>query len=134
MIVGLTANDIRLIHDIMLETYGGIPGIKDPGMLDYIAEKPFYGPFGLKGEAFPGLFLKAAIYMESIATLHCFNDAHKRTSIGCAEMFLNFNGYELDMHEGELFDLAIEIATKEKDIHQIAEWIEQHAVQIKDDK
>lgn len=35
-----TPEEIRLLHQIMLERYGGLPGELELGMIDFLAEKP----------------------------------------------------------------------------------------------
>ena len=64
--IQLSPEDIRVIHDVMIERYGGIRGEKEPGLIDYMADKPFLELFG--NEQYPGLFLKAAVYFEGFAT------------------------------------------------------------------
>ncbi|WP_127579509.1 Fic family protein [Paenibacillus koleovorans] len=60
MTVPLTASDIRDIHNEMVRRYGGLNGEYEPGLIDFMAGKPFDG-FG-ELEYYPGLFIKAAIY------------------------------------------------------------------------
>lgn len=71
----LTADDIRELHEIALERYGGLPGENEPGLIDFMAEKPFQVVFGQ--EAYPGLFYKAAIYMDGFADHQYFKDGNK---------------------------------------------------------
>lgn len=79
MYISLTAHQIRKLHDPVLKAYGGVPGEKDPGLIDYISDKPFISFGGY--EQYPGLFLKAAVYFHGIATGHYFNDGNKRTAV-----------------------------------------------------
>lgn len=38
--------ELRYIHDVMIERYGGLSGEKDPGMIGYACEKPFSVIYG----------------------------------------------------------------------------------------
>lgn len=62
----LSSTDIRVIHDYMVERYGGIPGEHEPGLIDFMADKPFDG-FG-DMEYYPGLFMKAAVCKDLLTT------------------------------------------------------------------
>lgn len=121
----LYSDDIREIHDVMLERYGGVPGENEPGMIDYMAEKPFLEYFGQ--ELFPGLFMKAAVYMHGFATAQYFVDGNKRTAYGCAAVFLELNGYSINVSDDELYDVALKVAKKEVGLLSLADWIKLHA-------
>ena len=59
--------------------------------------------------AFP--FEMAASYMFHIVQNHPFVDGNKRTGAVAALTFLDLNGIEIDVAEGELFDLTLSVAT-----------------------
>jgi len=124
-VVYLESDDIRLIHEIAISRYGGVPGEREPELVEYLAEKPSSVVFGR--ELFPGLFMKAAVYLVSIAQIHCFIDGNKRTAWGCASTFLELNGYELWADDDEVYQLCLDIANKRLDTEQVAAWIESHA-------
>lgn len=100
--------------------------MREEGLLRSIAERPKTS-FGGQ-EQFPTLFLKAAAYMEAIATYHVFIDGNKRTSAMVAEVFLRANGFEIpifDIEEGEVFIVAV--AQKQKVLAEIAAWLEKNS-------
>ena len=123
--IRLTPSDIREIHAVMIERYGGIPGEKEPGWIEYMADKPFMELYGL--EQYPGLFMKAAVYFEGLATHQYFNDGNKRTAYGCMAVFLELNGFQLVVSDEELFETALKVANKKMDLEQIKNWISLHA-------
>ncbi|WP_145142265.1 type II toxin-antitoxin system death-on-curing family toxin [Paenibacillus sp. Y412MC10] len=126
MIERLTYEDIIDIHDTALELYNGLPGINEPGLIAFIAEKPFQG-FGDE-EYYPGLFLKAAVYMEGFAVHQLFCDGNKRTGYLCAKVFLMLNGYHLQVTDDDLYETTIAVATKDIGLHQLADWLERNSV------
>lgn len=122
----LMPEDIREIHDVMLERYGGRPGEREPGLIDFMADKPFQVYFG--HELYPGLFMKAAVYMHGFATTQYFVDGNKRTGYGCAAVFLELNGYSLIIDDNELYEMSIDVATDKVTLEELANWLEENSV------
>ncbi|WNR44521.1 type II toxin-antitoxin system death-on-curing family toxin [Paenibacillus roseipurpureus] len=121
MYIQVTLEQIIMFHDFTLEQDGGLSGIKDYGHLEAIWDKPFHHYFG--EELYPGLAYKAAIYLESIAQAHAFNDANKRTAVLVMLAFLSMNGRPLRCSEKELFDITIALVTRQIDIGIATNWI-----------
>lgn len=118
----LTAQEILAIHDRLIAQIGGSLGVRDENLLNSIAERPKTS-FGGK-EQFPTVFLKAAAYLEALATYHVFVDGNKRTSAIVAEVFLRANGFELpvfEIEEAESFIIAA--AQRQKSLEEIASWL-----------
>src|SRR3989338_7520715 len=115
----LSAEEILALHDRLIETIGGSLGVREENLLRSIAERP-KASFGGQ-EQFPTLFLKAAAYLEAVATYHVFVDGNKRTSIAVAQVFLRANGCDipaLDIEESEVF--IIDVAQRKKNLEEIA--------------
>lgn len=121
----LSSDDIREIHEVALQRYGGLYGENEPGMIDFMAEKPFTISFGQ--ELYPGLFMKAAIYMEGFAIHQYFSDGNKRTACMVAATFLEINGYSLIVNDNELYDISIGVANKEVTINVLTKWLEKNS-------
>lgn len=110
MNVLLPAEDIIEIHNEMIQLYGGLPGIKDQGIIDYLAEKPYLVSFGV--EQYPTLFEKAAVLFVGLATSHAFVDANKRTAFASCATYLYLNGYEIIAGTDEIVEVAVRIADR----------------------
>lgn len=121
----LSAEEIILIHDRIIEATGGGTGIREPGLLESIAAKPF-GNFG-GNELYPGKFLKAAVIFESLVNYHVFVDGNKRCGIAVLEYFLAKHGYKLAASKSAKEKLTLETATKNPDLADIAVWIKKHS-------
>jgi death-on-curing protein len=122
----LSAEEILALHDLLIEQIGGSLGVREENLLQSIAERPKAAFGGMK--QFPTVFLKAAAYLEAIATYHVFIDGNKRTSVMAAETFLRANGFEIavfNIEEAEQFILAA--AQKQKTIKEIATWLEKNS-------
>lgn len=124
----LEPDDIREFHLAALDRYGGVYGEHEPGMIDYMAEKPSAEVFGQ--ECYPGLFLKAAVYLEGFATHQYFSDGNKRSGVLCVFVFLELNGYELDADHSELYEIALDAANERIELANIAEWIKMNSKPI----
>ncbi len=121
----LSVAEILAIHNRILEETRGGGGVRDENLLHSISERP-KASFG-GTEQFPTLFLKAAAYVESIATYHVFVDGNKRTAIVVASVFLASNKYKitLSIEETETFILAV--AQKQIPLEEIAAWLEKNS-------
>ena len=96
--------------------------MRDEHLLKSLAQRP-RASFGA-AEQFKRIFEKSAALLEAIATYHVFLDGNKRTAISAASIFLNANGYAVDLPVEETEQFMLAVAQKQKTIAQIAEWIE----------
>lgn len=121
----LGAEEIAAINEVVVEESGGSIGVREPGLLDSIANKPA-GGFG-DHELYPGVFLKAAVLYEAIVNYHVFIDGNKRTGFATMARFLAINGYELQITDQEIEDYTVSIATNNPDLADVAAWIKKHS-------
>jgi death on curing protein len=124
----ITANDIVFIHDTIVNEIGGSLGIREPGMLVSITEKPkteFSGQ-----ELYPDVFLKASVLYEGLCNYHVFIDGNKRTAAIVMYRFLKINGYDLTATNKELEKYTLFVATTNPDLADIATWIKKHAKKL----
>jgi death on curing protein len=88
----ISVNTVEKIHRMVLAQSGGLPGIRDPGLLDSALARPqqLYSY-----EDCRDLFRLAAAYAEGISRNHAFLDGNKRTAFMTSGFFLEKNGHEL---------------------------------------
>ena len=101
--------------------------------LGYILEAVQHSSFG--EDLFPSIFHKAAAIAERIIVNHIFFGANKRTGLLTCVMFLELNGYIMQIYDAERFDReAIEtaLAFQEKQITQddFIGWIKSRSVLV----
>ncbi len=125
----ISADDIVTIHDAVINEIGGSFGIREPGLLMSIAEKPKANFNGQ--ELYPDIFIKAAALYEGLCNYHVFIDGNKRTSAIAMYRFLYINGYELTATNKELVQYTLQITTTKPDIVDIAKWIKKHSRKVK---
>ena len=112
----LTREDVLIIHADMILRYGGVPGIRDDGLLDSALAMPSAG-FGeqLLHSDVPSM---AAAYLFHLVTNHPFIDGNKRVGAMAAYVFLDLNGFDLtateDDFEAQVWRVARGEQTKEE--------------------
>ncbi len=121
----VTAQDVLVIHARVIDATGGLHGVRDIGLLASAVARPATAGFGK--EMFPGLFQKAAVYVESFVQYHCFLDGNKRTAMAVCARFLFLNGYQLTATQKAFVAFALGAANKKYSLDEMASWIKRHA-------
>jgi death-on-curing protein len=125
----LTAEEILILHALVVDETGGSHGVRDPQLLLSIAHKP-QTRFGNK-ELYRGVFLKTAVLLEAVANYHVFVDGNKRTSLIVASRFLYLNGYQLTASNTRAERAILAVATKKMDIQGLSEWLKKNSRKIR---
>lgn len=125
----LTTNDVLLIHEDMINAYGGSHGVRDMNLVESAVARPQAG-FG-DFEAYPDLFIKVAVLCYSLLKNHPFVDGNKRTAMTAAESSLFKNGFEIITEKGEVYKLALDIENNTLDEEKIAQWLKARGKKIK---
>ena len=123
--VWLTEPQIRILHAESLRLFGGLPGVRDVGLLQSALARP-QQRFAY-GEA-PDLFDLAAAYAFGLARNHAFLDGNKRIALLSIRTFLFLNGYRFSPEEAETVAMMEGLAAGEQDEAAFSAWIRQHAV------
>jgi death on curing protein len=92
--------------------------VRDLGLLDAACARPRSSAFG--EEAYPTVAHKAAALLHSIARNHALVDGNKRLAWLGAVVFLDLNGFEVDLADDEAFELVMAVARGEMDVDDIA--------------
>lgn len=100
--------------------------VRDEGLLFSALARPAASVFGK--DAYETLELKAAALMSSIARNHALFDGNKRTAWVLTVAFLNLNGFDLDMTQGEKYELVLAVATGTMELDEIADVFSRHLV------
>ncbi|WP_027881682.1 type II toxin-antitoxin system death-on-curing family toxin [Meiothermus rufus] len=120
----LELEDILALHEDLVRSYGGTPGILDLNRLLAALERPWAGFGGV--ELYPTPAEKAAAYLAGIAKGHPFLDGNKRTAFAAAEVFLRIEGYRLRLNNEEAFDLVLEVAQCRLEVEEVAQVLAEH--------
>lgn len=115
-----TLEETLELHRLVLERFGGQPGIRDLGMLQSALGRPQTGYYDT-------LWQQAAALLQSLAMNHAFIDGNKRVAFALTATFLRMNKHRLVVTatDGEAFLLQTVIADR-ADVAEIAGWLESH--------
>ena len=116
------------IHELLIEKYGGIHGIRDVKSLESAIARPFM-TFE-KENLYPTPILQAAALIESLINNHPFLEGNKRIGYVMMRFFLMQNRIDLKATQSEKYDFVINIANGQLNFDQINAWISDKAVNI----
>ena len=116
----LTPQEVLFIHARLIATTGGEHGIRDLGLLESAVARPQATFDG--ADLYPELFLKTAALMESLSQNHPFVDGNKRTAITAAAMFLQLNGFRLQITNAEMERFTMMVVGERPSLESITAW------------
>ncbi|CAM4230336.1 type II toxin-antitoxin system death-on-curing family toxin [Lacicoccus alkaliphilus] len=99
-------------------------GVIHSTALNMIVETPKQNVFGK--ELYPGVIEKSAFIFKSIIQKHVFINGNKRTAFLALNMFLNMNGYKLNVDKVEAVSFTVKVATESLTDKEINTWIGTH--------
>lgn len=122
--IWIKADDVILIHSRIIQTTGGIDGIRDRAGLEAAIAAPLQSFNGQ--DLFPSDVEKVARLGYGLAANHAFLDGNKRIGAMMTQLLLKWNGYNLELHRGELSDMFIAVADGKADEKDLLTWIRAH--------
>jgi death on curing protein len=96
----------------------GVGPVRDVGLLDSAAARHRSSPFG--EDAYPTIGLKAAALLHSLLNNDALVDGNKRLAWLATVVFLDINGLEPTLTDGEAFDLVWEVGASSLEVDGIA--------------
>jgi death-on-curing protein len=119
----LTLEDVLEMHELSLERYGGLSGVRDQNGLESAVQQPMNTYHYGGGD----LFDVAAAYAFHIAQAQAFLDGNKRAAVSAALGFFDINGVQVRSDDLELYRAVIEIAERRCDKVQLAALLRRSA-------
>lgn len=115
----LSVADVLALHERALRQDGGLPGLRDEGLLDSALQRPVnryhYGD--------PDIYEMAAAYAYGLAMNHPFLDGNKRIALLSIRAFLFYNGQRFFPDEGGAVVMIRGLAAGEVTEDELAGWI-----------
>ncbi len=121
----LDADEVLLIHERILDKFGGAGGLRNWGLLDSAVNR-LRATFDEK-DLYPDIFTKAAALGHSLVLNHPFVDGNKRTAWEAMHTFVEENGYSLQAEHDEIIELMLRIEDKSLGVKHIASWLKDHS-------
>lgn len=113
---------LLLLHGESLAEHGGLPGLRDDGLLDSALARPL----NLAAYGMPDLAELAATYGVGLAKNHPFVDGNKRAAFLAVGLFLAINGYRLNATQLDATQTMLHVAAGEIDEAAFAAWLRAH--------
>jgi len=124
----IDSKEVLTIHEILIEKFGGLKGVRDINVLLSALNRPFATFDG--EELHKTINEKAAALIESLVKNHAFIDGNKRTGYVIMRLFMMQNGFDINASYTEKYDFVIDIASGKSEIHEIVNWIIEHQVKL----
>ncbi len=121
----LNTDEVILIHERILDRFGGAGGLRDWGLLDSAVNR-LRATFNEK-DLYPDIFTKAATLGHSLILNHPFVDGNKRTAWEAMRTFIEENEYSLQAEHDEIIELMLKIEDKSLGVDQITSWLQDHS-------
>ena len=120
---------IKALHDRQINEHGGLPGLRDEGLLLSALSRP-ENAFHYSDPK-PDVAELAAAYGFGLAKNHPFNDANKRTALIAIRLFLQLNGYDLVVTPEDKYTTLIRVAASDISEDELEQWIRKNLEKIK---
>jgi len=117
----LTVADVLGMHSVLMQRFGGAPGVRDLGALEAALFRPQTGYY-------EDIVAEAAALMESLAVNHPFVDGNKRIAFAASDVFLRVNGWHLKRAPEQIYAEMMQMFESGKfDIGHLDPWLRSFA-------
>jgi len=118
---------VLLLQQLVIESTGGLAGVRDFGLLDSAIESVYQTFDG--EELYKTKEEKGARLGYALVSNHAFLDGNKRVGVLVMLSFLAINGVSLSYIDEELIDLGLDLASGKMEYEDLLEWIHYHKVE-----
>jgi len=116
--------EVTSLHKRLLSEFGGSDGIREAALLDSALSRPknrfVYAEVPLS------IAELAAAYAYGICKNHPFVDGNKRTAMGVAMLFSEFNGVEVNTTQEDAYLTFLGLAAGTISEEELTEWFVRH--------
>lgn len=124
----LSTEEVVALHEICIDEFGGLRGLRDFGLLESAVHQPRQS-FGGE-DLYKTVWEKAAALAWSLSQNQSFLDGNKRTAALSMLVFLDINGHECRATPGCLYEAIMNISEKKYTYQDLACWIETNSQKI----
>ncbi|MEE8349621.1 MAG: type II toxin-antitoxin system death-on-curing family toxin [Acidobacteriota bacterium] len=123
-VLHLSVDEVLVIHERVLEVFGGAPGVRDLGLLESALFRPRTGYYQDIAEMATALF-------ESLLMNHPFVDGNKRVAFFATDVFLRLNGWKLRVQAEEAHAFLIGLLGEGQcDFTHLLPWVRNALVRL----
>jgi death-on-curing protein len=118
--IWIEERDVLAIHDRLLATHGGRPGLRDEGLLQSALARPRqHHAYADQSDVIE----MAALYTAGIVRNHPFVDGNKRAGFVAGVLFLELNGFSFIASEEEATQSVLGLAGGTLDEAAYTTWL-----------
>jgi death-on-curing protein len=121
----LSTEQIKRLHQTLLDKTGGLKGIRDEGLLDSVLAAPFQTFDGQ--ELYPSTAAKIARISYSLVSNHPFLDGNKRIGTYVMLLLLELNHIDADFSDDHIVHIGLLLANGEMSDSQLLDLIVEHS-------
>ena len=118
----ITLSEVLIIHEIVIEKFGGKYGVRDMDLLDSAIQRTNATIDGK--DLYPNVVDKASAIIESIVKNHPFNDGNKRVGYILMRLTLLKSNIDIVAKEDDKYEFVMKIAEGKLNFNEIKLWIE----------
>ena len=119
----LKREEILLIHEKLIERYGGSFGIRDENLLDSALNIPFQTFGGV--EFYPTILEKAVRLCFGLVKNHPFVDGNKIIGTMTLLSTLDLNNISIRTNNAELVEVILSLSSGEIDYDYLLRWVQE---------
>ena len=113
----LSLDEVLEIHTVLIEHFGGPPGVRDLGLLESALYRPRSGYYN-------DLVEMAAAMFESLIKNHPFVDGNKRVAFFATDVFLRLNGYKFEVEAKSAHRFLMDLFESDScDLEHLRPWV-----------
>jgi len=114
-------NIVLTFHQQLIESYGGLEGLRDEGLLESALAQADITMF--VENLHQDIFAMAAAYGYHLCQNHPFIDGNKRVAFVVMDTFLRVNGWEITAEDRAIYAWMSNLASGQIDKSQLAQWL-----------
>jgi death-on-curing protein len=119
--ITLNKEQVKHLHKRMLDSTGGLDGLRDEGLLDSALSAPFQTFDG--AELYPSVAAKIARISYGLVCNHPFVEGNKRVGTYVMLVLLELNNIETDFSDDDVVRIGLELANGTMSDGQLLELI-----------
>lgn len=123
----ITVRAVEQIHAEIIRSTGGLPGVRDCGLLHSAVMNPM-ATFGGR-DLYPDLLAKVAALLFGLVKNHPFVDGNKRTALVASAVVLKLNGLRLTASNPEVVEFMEAVAAGRLVYDDVLLWLRRHTEQ-----
>ena len=120
----ISRKQIIVLHELTIDEFGGLHGIRDEKLLDSALNAPFQ-TFD-RQSLYPTIVAKAASLCYGLINNHAFHDGNKRIGVLALVSFPRGNHLAVEAADDEWIELGLDVASGKMEQKEIMEWIVRH--------